>query len=194
MAAQKTNSAIIFVAVLVAAAIVVYAVVNRPGPGPAGPGAADDAPPVVSPPVLEQGGSDPDAVTHIDQTTDTTLPPPEAAADPGDALAEPAVVPNLLDAAERGDTEALAALIESGADLDQRDAGGRTALMAAAGGGQIDAVFVLLNAGADAALRDNARRAARDYALARYDEPGKTIARILEDAIGVVPIQDPTDK
>jgi len=197
MAAQRTNSAIVFVAVLIAAAIVVFAIFNRQSPK-AGEGEEAATPPVVSPPVADDRQEDP--VTHIDQTTDTTNPPgqpAEASADegtPGDDGGEPPVVPNLLDAAERGDAAALQAMIESQADLNQTDAGGRTALMMAAAGGHLEAVFALLNAGADPALRDNTRRSARDYALARYDESGQTIARILEDAIGPLPISDPTDK
>jgi ankyrin repeat protein len=84
-------------------------------------------------------------------------------------------------------------MIESGADLNQTDSGGRTALMAAAGGGHVDTVFALLNAGADPNLRDNTRRSARDYALARYDEAGQTIARVLGE-ISTAPVADPTDK
>lgn len=197
MPAQKTNSAIVFVAVLIAAGIIVFAIFNRTG-GPQN-GAEESetaAPPEPSPRVVEEHGEDED-VTLIDQTTDTTNPPapdntaldgPEA---PGE---EEVVVPNFIDAAERGDVEALHAMIQGGADLNQTDSAGRTALMVAAAGGHIDAVFALLNAGADPALRDSTRRSARDYALARYDEPGTTIARILEGALGPAPVSDPTDK
>ena len=132
------------------------------------------------------------------QTTDTTNPPAgsDKPTDPAteQAGAEAPVVPNVLDAAERGEVAALQSMITSGADVNQTDALGRTALMAAAGAGQTDAVFTRLNAGADAALRDSTRRSARDHALARYDDAGQTIARVLEDAVGPPPVTQPNDK
>lgn len=62
----------------------------------------------------------------------------------------------LIDAAAAGDISALRALLEtSEVDLNVRDSGGRTALMAATYANQPEAVDVLLNAGADVDLQDN---------------------------------------
>ena len=206
MSNQKTNSVLVFVAVLVAAIIVVYAIMSRKpatqptlnGQTPAG--TTDDAP---NPGTTDNGGAETDpGVAHIDQTTDTTHgdAPPEG--QPGDDPAgatdpelPPASVPStLIEAAQAGDLPVLRAMLDSGMDANSTDDGGRTPLMHAASAGHIDAVFVLLNAGADASLRDNARRAARDYALARADEPGQTIARVLEDAVGPPPVLDAGEK
>ncbi len=149
-----------------------------------------------------------DTVAKIDQHTDLTKPqnapalvpadippvPDEAASTKTDDAAADTTTPSLLDAASQGDIAALESLIASGVDLNAADSAGKTALMAAAGEGHLDAVFVLLNAGADPSLRDNQRRAARDYALARYDTAGKTIARVLDGATGPGPISGPNDK
>lgn len=209
MSNQKTNSVLVFVAVLVAAIIVIYAITSRkpvttpPTDGLIPAGATDD----IADAEDTELGTDPDeGVTLIDQTTDTTrgeVPggPDASAAEEGptddDTGGEdPAVTAptTLIEAATAGDITVLQAMIDSGMDLDTTDDGGRTPLMLAAGGGHLDAVFALLNAGADPALRDNARRAALDYALARVDQAGQTIARILEDAVGPVPVQDAGDK
>jgi hypothetical protein len=205
---QKTNSVLVFVAVLVAAIIVIYAIISRkPTTSPP----ADS----LTPANATDGGSDTggnsanpdpdDGVTLIDQTTDTTQG--EVPAGGGDASNEdppdddgegepgtPAVPSTLIEAAQVGDVTVMHAMIDSGMDVNGTDDGGRTPLMHAAGGGHLDAVFVLLNEGADASLRDNARRSARDYALARADESGQTITRILEDAVGPPPIQDAGEK
>lgn len=199
MAAQRSNSVLVFVAVLVAAVVIVYAVVSRkpstPAEQPSGQ-PSEQAPPTGVGPGVEPPDT---GVTHIDQTTDTTNAPigdePEAGASPEDQGAADAPPPaTLIEAAHLGDMDALVAMIAAGVDLDATDEGGRTALMAAAGAGQVEAVFALLNAGADLSRRDNARRGARDYALARYDEAGQTIARILGEAAGPPPVQDPGEK
>lgn len=149
-----------------------------------------------------------DTVAKIDQHTDLTKPQTAPALVPADippvtdqetspkAVDAPtgSATPSLIDAASQGDIAALESLIASGADLNISDSSGKTALMAAAGQGHLDAVFVLLNAGADPSLRDNQRRAARDYALARFDTAGKTIARVLDGATGPGPISGPNDK
>lgn len=206
---QKTNSVLVFVAVLVAAIIVIYAITSRK---PRTTPPADGLTPAGTTDSDAQSG-EPDAqaepdegVTLIDQTTDTTRGEVPGGSDSPDAAAEPAddgtgdqnppdaAPTTLAEAATAGDVAALQAMIDSGMDINATDDGGRTPLMLAAGGGHLDAVFALLNAGADPALRDNARRAARDYALARVDEPGQTIARILEDAVGPIPVQDASNK
>jgi hypothetical protein len=199
MSTQKTNATLVLGTVFVAGVIVLYAMFGRQTkPTPV---ESQSEPPVEAQPAADDlvEGAD-DGVTLIDQTTDTTHSPagtddtasPDAA-EPveGETGAPPAT---LLDAALLGDVEAISALLAGGVDLNASDDGGQTALMAAAGGGHIDAVFALLNAGADAAVRDDARRAARDYALARFDAAGQTIARILGDAVGPPPVSDPSEK
>ena len=61
----------------------------------------------------------------------------------------------LIEAAETGDTDAIHQLLKEGADVNGRDARGRTPLMAATHGTQAKSVRVLLQAGADINLRDN---------------------------------------
>jgi ankyrin repeat protein len=58
-------------------------------------------------------------------------------------------------AAEIGDLEALAAAVADGADLDARDAQGRTPLLVAAHADQVAAFRALLEAGADVDLQDD---------------------------------------
>ena len=61
----------------------------------------------------------------------------------------------LILAAEAGDTPAVQRLLEAGADIDARDAQGRTAVMAATHGNRVDAVRALIEAGADIDIRDD---------------------------------------
>lgn len=62
----------------------------------------------------------------------------------------------LIDAAAAGNTDGLRALFEtSELDLDERDARGRTALMAATHANQPEAVALLLEAGANVDLQDD---------------------------------------
>ncbi len=205
MSAQRTNSIFVIFAVIVAAAIVVFAIVNRTNPTPTVEGEGGSLPAETLTGATDQIEPVAESVTHIDQTTDTTHAPAtpdldevdgggEAVPDTGADGASNTPPTTLIAAASRGDIKAVTAMVAAGHDLDATDEGGRTALMAAAGGGHVDAVFVLLNAGADPALRDAARRAARDYALSRYDKDGQTIARILGDAVGPLPVLDAGEK
>lgn len=61
----------------------------------------------------------------------------------------------IITAAAQGDTVQVRALIARGAPLNERDARGRTAVMAATHGNHIETVRALLDAGADVNLRDN---------------------------------------
>ena len=63
----------------------------------------------------------------------------------------------LVDAAERGDLGAVQRLLDDGADVDERDARGRTAVTAAALGDHVDVARVLIDAGADVDLQDSDR-------------------------------------
>jgi ankyrin repeat protein len=61
----------------------------------------------------------------------------------------------LIRAAERGDTAAIAGLLADGADINARDARGRTAAMAATHANQPAALDALIRAGADINIRDD---------------------------------------
>ncbi|WP_246627336.1 ankyrin repeat domain-containing protein [Paenibacillus solanacearum] len=60
----------------------------------------------------------------------------------------------LITAAQKGDTDAVLKLLESGADLNGTDRSGRTAAMAATYGNQPATVQALIRKGADINLRD----------------------------------------
>jgi ankyrin repeat protein len=77
----------------------------------------------------------------------TAVPRLGAAVTPASAAVDPAVA--FRRAAETGDLEGLKAQLEKQADIDSRDAVGRTALMLATLRGQASAVAVLLAYGAD---------------------------------------------
>lgn len=70
---------------------------------------------------------------------------------------EPESVPagKLVEAAARGDAAAVATLIDRGADVNEKDATGRTAVTAAAYAGSAEAVRLLAGAGADVNVRDD---------------------------------------
>lgn len=72
------------------------------------------------------------------------------------AFAAPAIAAqDLHDAVKAGDAATIRKSLAAGADVNQRDGVGRTALMLAASQGNAEAVRMLLEAGADAAVRDN---------------------------------------
>ncbi|ALA82884.1 MULTISPECIES: ankyrin repeat domain-containing protein [Stenotrophomonas] len=73
----------------------------------------------------------------------------------------------LRDAAARGDSEAVRAALEEGADLDARDGQGRTALLLATHGNNVDAARELIEAGADVNAKDALQDSAYLYAGAR---------------------------
>lgn len=62
---------------------------------------------------------------------------------------------DLIAAAERGDTATVQQLLADGAEINARDARGRTAVMAATHGNQVETVRALIRAGADINIRDN---------------------------------------
>src|SRR5688500_16283075 len=61
----------------------------------------------------------------------------------------------LIQAAEAGDISAIQNLLMEGADINGRDAQGRTAIMAATHRNQVEVVRLLIQAGADINIRDN---------------------------------------
>jgi len=64
------------------------------------------------------------------------------------------MIPDLVRAAERGDTEAVRRLLAQGAAIDAIDDQGRTAVMAATHGNHAGTVKALIDAGADLDIRD----------------------------------------
>ena len=73
----------------------------------------------------------------------------------------------LIEAAYEGNTVQVQALIEEGADVNERDASGRTALMIAANRGHTYVVQLLLDREADANARDNSGQTALQAAESR---------------------------
>jgi uncharacterized protein len=71
--------------------------------------------------------------------------------------AEPPVRTGLVEAAARGDARQVADLLDRGADVDARDASGRTAVTAAVYAGSAQTVRVLVDAGANVNLQDDSR-------------------------------------
>ena len=61
---------------------------------------------------------------------------------------------DLIEAAGRGDAAEVRQLLDDGADVNARDASGRTAVTAAALGDHVEAARVLISAGADVDLQD----------------------------------------
>jgi ankyrin repeat protein len=73
---------------------------------------------------------------------------------------------NLFDAVRGGDIEAIKAALNAGAEVNIRDAQGRTPLLFAAAAGRQDIVNLLLEKGADPNIADNAGRTALHLVLA----------------------------
>jgi ankyrin repeat protein len=71
--------------------------------------------------------------------------------------AEPRAPTGLVAAAEQGDAHLVADLLERGADVDERDASGRTAVTAAVYAGSAETVRLLVDAGADVNIQDDSR-------------------------------------
>jgi excisionase family DNA binding protein len=71
-----------------------------------------------------------------------------------DTITTTAIMP-LIEAAYEGNTAQVQSLIEEGADINEKDASGRTALMIAANRGHTYVVQLLLERGADANVTDN---------------------------------------
>jgi ankyrin repeat protein len=60
----------------------------------------------------------------------------------------------LIDAAAAGNARQVASLLAAGADVKARDAGGRTALLAATQGNHVEAARLLIQAGSDVNMKD----------------------------------------
>jgi ankyrin repeat protein len=81
------------------------------------------------------------------------------------AQSPPAVA--LVDAAGRGDLAQVRRLLEAGSSIEQRDASGRTAVLAATAGNHLEVVRALIARGADVNAQDNQRDSAFLLAGAR---------------------------
>jgi ankyrin repeat protein len=88
------------------------------------------------------------------------------------------------------DPARLAALLAAGADVEERDAAGRTALMVAAAGGLGDAIDLLLAAGASPAARDLHGRSALHHAALGADDTTAALA-LLEAGSAIDAPDDP---
>jgi ankyrin repeat protein len=73
----------------------------------------------------------------------------------------------LVEAAERGDLAGVRRLVEGGASVEQRDARGRTPVLAATAGNHIEVVRYLISKGADVNAQDQQRDSAFLLASAR---------------------------
>jgi ankyrin repeat protein len=91
---------------------------------------------------------------------------PAVACLPAQSQTLPAPAP-LVEAAARGDLPRVQALLERGADVEQRDANGRTAVLAATAGNHVSVVQALIARGADVNAQDQQRDSAFLLAGAR---------------------------
>ena len=66
----------------------------------------------------------------------------------------------LLDAAKKGDVDALRSMLSKGGDVNAKNGSGRTALMEAAYWGRVDAAKLFLEKGADTNAKDKEDRTA----------------------------------
>ena len=82
---------------------------------------------------------------------------PGCGGDGGPAAGAPAIPRSLPQAAVSGDLAEVRRLLSAGADVDQRDARGRTAVTAAAMEEHVEVVTALVDAGADVDLQDTDR-------------------------------------
>ncbi|GBF91654.1 hypothetical protein Rsub_03958 [Raphidocelis subcapitata] len=86
------------------------------------------------------------------------------AGEEGEGEEEGEEVPNLLSAASEGDASKLRELIAEGANVDEQDEEGRTALHFAAGYGELECARLLVDAGASVDLVDHNKNTALHYA------------------------------
>lgn len=100
-----------------------------------------------------------------------------------DTITTSAVMP-LIEAAYEGNTSQVQSLIEEGADVNEKDASGRTALMIAANRGHTYVVQLLLERNADAHATDNKGLTAMQLAESRGFERIVSILRKFSAASG----------
>ena len=91
--------------------------------------------------------------------------------------------PSLIQAIQENKKATVVALLNAGADVNQRGAGGRTPLMLAAGYGQTDVVKALLDRGADVhAQMSDGSNALTTAVIGGLDCNGSTIRALLDRA------------
>jgi uncharacterized protein len=110
------------------------------------------------PPAATAIPAKPTALPLSDTPTNATAKPLEATVLPTNTLTneqKQTMTEQLIQAAEAGDTATVQQRLRDGADINGRDAQGRTPVMAATHGNQVDTVRALIQAGADINIRDN---------------------------------------
>lgn len=91
----------------------------------------------------------------------------------------------LIEAAERGDTEAVKKLLGEGASVRARDAGGRTALVAAAYGNHPEAAEALIEAGANVNAKDDTKQSAYLISTSEVGDDPRLLELTLENGADV---------
>lgn len=185
MSARGMNPAVVVVALLLAAGLVTVFVIKGGGGPKQATGGSSSLPSIERPGVQPAPSPGPVALETPDET-----PTESAALEPESSIPVEVdvvtVLPALIAAAAEGQGDRVRTLLEGGEAVDQRDDNGRTALIAAAAGGHMETVFALLDAGADPLAKDDRGLSARDHAIARADEAGLRLAKVLEGAIAAV--------
>ena len=92
----------------------------------------------------------------------------------------------LMHASRTGTSEKINILVEAGADVEARDATGKTPLLIAAdaSGATTDMLQALIDAGADIRATDNRDQSALDLARKRTDPRGADVLSMLESLLG----------
>ncbi|GIK18909.1 MAG: ankyrin repeat domain-containing protein [Leptolyngbya sp. PLA2] len=183
MNARGLNPAVVVVALLLAAGLITVFIIKGGGGPKQATGESTALPSIERPGIQPAPSREPIAYQ--------TPQEPASEGEPGDKdvpveVSVATVLPALVSAAADGDTGRVRSLLEGGEAVDQRDDNGRTALIAAAAGGHMETVFALLDAGADPLAKDDRGLSARDHAIARADEAGLRLAKVLEGAIAAV--------
>ena len=141
----------------------------------------------------QQGEQQPDARPAEGEptaatTTRTAAPPPASgrtAEEPTAATrggrADEETNTELIEAAERGDAEAIRQLLEEGASVRARDANGRTALVAAAYGNHLEAAEALIGAGADVNAKDDTVQSAYLISTSEVGDDPRLLRLTLEN-------------
>ncbi|MCW5776660.1 MAG: ankyrin repeat domain-containing protein [Phycisphaeraceae bacterium] len=183
MSARGMNPAVVVVALLLAAGLITVFIIKGGGGPKQATGESPSLPSIERPGIQPAPSREPIAydapgeLTTEGEQSEQVVPVEVSVA---------TVLPALISAAADGDTDRVRTLIENGEVVDQRDDNGRTALIAAAAGGHMETVFALLDAGADPMAKDDRGLSARDHAIARADEAGLRLAKVLEGAIAAV--------
>ncbi|HRQ73780.1 MAG TPA: ankyrin repeat domain-containing protein [Phycisphaerales bacterium] len=183
MSARGMNPAVVVVALLLAAGLITVFIIKGGGGPKQATGESPSLPAIERPGIQPMPSPQPIAYEAPEEPAPEDRPSGEMV--PVE-VSVATVLPALISAAADGDTDRVRALIDGGEAVDQRDDNGRTALIASAAGGHMETVFALLDAGADPMAKDDRGLSARDHAIARADEAGLRLAKVLEGAIAAV--------